>query len=99
FGKELAMALHELSELVGRVFLPRVRCQERVEVGQHVLDALHRLRIRRLKCLLDASEWTVQNRAGQHVLDRLEDLARFLRTPRVVIKSANSASNIIWHRV
>ena len=73
--------------------------QQRIEIGQHVLDPLHGFRIRRLKCLLDARELSVQHFALQHVLDRLEDLARFFRSPRVVIKSAHRAGNIIGHRV
>jgi hypothetical protein len=73
--------------------------QQRIEIGQHVFHALHGLRIRRLECLFDASELGVQHLALQHVLDRLEDLAGLLGSPRVVIKPPNSPSDIIGQRV
>jgi hypothetical protein len=82
-----------------RVLLPRVCGQQRIEIGQHVLHTLHGLRIRRLERLFDASKLGVQHLALQHVLDRLEDLAGFLGSPRILIKAPNSPGDIIGQRV
>ena len=70
-GEELAVLVHEVGELVGGVLLPGVRGQQRVQVGQHVLDPLHRLGVRGLQGLLHPGELGVQHLAPQHVLDRL----------------------------
>jgi hypothetical protein len=68
FTEELAMTLHEVSELVSRVLLPRMGGQQRVEVGQHVLDPLHGLRVGGFQSLLDARELGVQHLTLQHAL-------------------------------
>ena len=98
-GKELAVAGHEVGELVGRVLLPGVRREQRVQIGQHVLDPLHRLGVRRVEGLLHAGELGVQHLAAQHVLDRLEGRPGLIRAPLVVVQRAHGAGDVVGQRV
>jgi hypothetical protein len=72
--EELAVLGHEVVELLLRVLAAGVRLEHRVEVGEHVLDGLHRLRARRLERLLHALELAVEDLAAQQVVDRLVGL-------------------------
>ena len=97
--EELAVLGHEVGELVGGVLVARVRGQQGVEVGQHVLDPLHRLRIRRLQRLLHPGELRVEHLALQHLLDRLEDLLRLVGPPRVLVEGAYGAGHVVGNGV
>ncbi len=46
-GEEVAVLVHEPPELVRCVVATGMRREQRVEVGEHVLDRIHRSRVRR----------------------------------------------------
>ena len=93
------MTSHEVGELVGRVLLPGVGREQGVQIGEHVLDPLQRLGVRRLQGLLHPGELGVQHLPAQHLLDRLEGRPRLVRAPLVVVQRADGAGDVVGQRV
>ena len=83
-GEHVAVALHEALEIRRGVLAAGVGGQHLVQVAEHVLDPLHRLRVGILHDLPHAAELAVQHVAAQHVLELLEGLAGGGRPPVVV---------------
>ena len=85
--EHVAVAGHELVELLLRVLAPRVGREHRVEVGHHVLDPLHRCGGGGFCCvfqrLLHPAELRVEHLAAQQVLHLLEGLRRLGGAPVV----------------
>ena len=65
---------HELIEISLGMLAARVRGEHLVQVGEHVLDPLHRLRVRVLHGLPHAAELAVKHLAAQQVPELLEGL-------------------------
>ena len=82
--EHVPVAVHEGIEVGLGVLAPRVRLQHLVEVRQHVLDPLHRLRVRVFQRVLHAAELAVQHLAPEQVLELLERLPCGGRPPVVV---------------
>ena len=97
--EELAVLVHEVLERIGGVLVAGVRGQQRVQVGQHVLDPLHRLRIRRLQGLLQSGELRVQDLPAQHVLDRLVRGPGLVGAPLIGIQGADRPGHVVGNGV
>ena len=98
-GEELAVLVHEVTECVSRVLVAGVRGEQRVQVGEHVLDPLHHLGISGLQGPLHPGELGVQHLALQHLLDRLVRRARVRRAPGVGVQCADRAGDVVGQRV
>ena len=83
-GEEVAVPVHEVAELLGRVLAPGVGGEEVVEVAEHLLDALAVLGGGVLEGLLHPREALVEQLAAEEVLDLLVLLAGVAAAPRVV---------------
>ena len=92
--EELPVPLHERLELLLRVLALRVGLEHRVEVGQHVLDRLHRSRVRLLQRVLHALELAVQDLAAQEVVDLLERRAGLGTAPVVRLERGHRAGGV-----
>ena len=73
--EHVAVLLHELVEVRLGMLAAGVGGQHLVQVAEHVLDPLHRLRVGVLHDLPHAAELAVQHVAAQQVLELLEGLA------------------------
>ena len=93
--EELAVLVHELGERVGGVLVAGVLGQQRVEVGQHVLDLLHRLGVLALQRLLHAGELGVQHLPLQHLGDGLVRLPGLVGAPLVVTQRPDGAGDVV----
>ena len=85
-GEHVPVLIHEPVEVLLRVIPARVRVQHLAQVREHVLDPLHRLRVRVLQRLLHAAELAVQDLPAQQVAQLVERLPGGLRPPVVVRK-------------
>jgi hypothetical protein len=77
--EHLAVAVHEAVEVRLGVLTPGVRLQHLVEVGQHVLDPLHGLRIRLPQDFLMPRNWLSRDLAAEQVLEPPRSPAVWLR--------------------
>jgi hypothetical protein len=73
--EHIAVPLHELVEVRLGMLAAGVGGQHLVQVAEHILDPLHRLRVGVLHDLPHAAELAVQHVAAQQVLELLEGLA------------------------
>ena len=73
--EHVAVLLHEPVEISLGVLAAGIGGQHLVQVAEHVLDPLHRLRVRVLHDLPHAAELAVQHLAAEQVLELLEGLA------------------------
>jgi len=73
--EHVAVPLHELVEVRLGMLAAGVGGQHLVQVAEHVLDPLHRLRVGIAHDLPHAPELAVQHVAAQQVLELLEGLA------------------------
>jgi hypothetical protein len=96
--EHLAVLVHEVGEAVGGVLAARVGGQQVVEVGHHVLDRLHGLRVTVLEEALHPGELRVEDLALQHLLDRLVRRARLGRAPLVRIERPDGAGGVVGQR-
>jgi hypothetical protein len=83
-GEHVAVAFHEALEVRLGVLAAGVGGQHLVQVAEHVLDPLHRLRVGVLHGLLHAAELAVEHLAAEQVLELLEGPAGGGRPPVVV---------------
>ena len=82
--EELAVLVHELVELLGRVLATTVCGEQRVEILEHVANLLHRLGISAGQRLLHPGELRVEHFLAQQLLDLLVLCPRVRRAPVVV---------------
>lgn len=82
--EHVPVAVHERLEVGLGVLAAGVPLQHLVEVGQHVLDPLHGLRVRPLQHVLHAAELAVQHLGPEQVLELLERLPGGRAAPVVV---------------
>ena len=68
-GEEVAVLVHEVAEAVGRVLVAGVGGEQVVEVGEHVLDPLHRLRVVARQRLPHPLELRADDLALEHLRD------------------------------
>ena len=91
------MLVHELVKAVRRVLAPRVGREQRVEVGQHVLDRVHRGGIRQLQRLPHPRELRIECFTLQHLLDRLVRRPRGVRVPVVARQRPDGTGRVVRH--
>ena len=97
--EQVAVRVHERVEVGLRVLAAGVGVEHRVEVGEHVLQSLQRLRVRVLQRLLEPAELPVEHLPAQQVLQLLErrpapagcaSRTRRARAPRATSRTAAS---------
>ncbi len=98
-GEQVPVARHEGVEVLLSVLAPGVGVQHRVQVGQHVLDPLQRLRVRVGQRVLHAAELAVQYLPPEQVLELLEGLPRGVRAPLVAGQPADRLRGVRGQRV
>ena len=97
--EQVAVALHEAIEIGLGVLAACVRGQHLVQVGEHVLDPLHRLRIGIAHDLPHAAELAVEHLAAQQLPELLEGLAGGGRPPVVVGQLPDGLGRVGGQRV
>ncbi len=96
--EQVAVLVHELPEPVLGVLPARVRREQPVEVGQHVLDRLHGLGVRVVERLLQAGELRVQHLPLQHLPDRVVGRAGLVGVPVVRRQGPHRAGRVVGDR-
>ena len=94
-GEQVAVPIHELREPVRGVLAAGVGGEQRVQVGEHVLDPLHRGRVVGGQRLLEPRELRVEDLPAQHLLDRLVGRPRLRRVPGVVVEGTDGAGHVV----
>ena len=92
------MLVHEVAEAVGGVLVASVRSQQVVEVGQHVLDPLHRLRVVARQRLLHPLELRADDLALQHPGDLVVGGLGLGGVPLVAAQRAHCAGDVVGDR-
>ena len=99
-GEEVSVRVHELLEVLAHVIAATVLVEHRVEIGEHVLQCLLRLRCRRrLQSAGEVLELLVEHVAAQHLADLVVRRPALRGAPVVVSEFADGARRVLGQHV